>query len=68
MSKTARPEDGMTYEEIAEVLGMTKKQVYAIEQRALKKLKRPTPENKKFLEYLRQSVNKANSNEHNVLL
>ena len=59
--------NGMSYEEIAEVLGLTKKQVQAIEERALKKLKRPTPQNKKFLEYLRQSVD-YKSNEHNLLL
>jgi len=44
---------GMSYEDIAEVLNISVKEVRKIEAQALKKLKMPTEKNKKFYRYLR---------------
>lgn len=46
-------EDGMTYEEIGKILGLTIVQVRRLEYVALQKLKRPTTENRKFYDYLK---------------
>jgi DNA-directed RNA polymerase sigma subunit (sigma70/sigma32) len=48
--------EGMSYEEIAKVLGISKNKVKNIEERALKKLKVPTEKNKRFWEYLKEKA------------
>jgi len=45
-------DDGMTYDEIAEILGISKAQVRKIERNALRKLQVPTEKNKKFSKYV----------------
>ena len=45
-------EDGMSYDEIAEILGLKKKDVMRIEREALRKLQAPNETNKKFKKYL----------------
>ena len=44
-------EDGMSYDEIAEILGITKRQVMTIERDALRKLQAPTDKNKLLRTY-----------------
>jgi len=44
-------DDGMSYDEIATVLGISKAEVRRIEYQALKKLKQPTETNKKVSRY-----------------
>ncbi len=53
-------EDGMSYDEIAEILGITKAQVRKIEKDALRKLQAPTPKNKKFGCYAGRSYSECN--------
>ena len=44
-------EDGMSYDEIAEILGITKREVMKIERRALQKLQKPNEQNKRLRTY-----------------
>jgi DNA-directed RNA polymerase sigma subunit (sigma70/sigma32) len=44
-------EDGMSYDEIAAILGISKSEVRRIEYQALRKLKIPTELNKKLKSY-----------------
>jgi DNA-directed RNA polymerase sigma subunit (sigma70/sigma32) len=44
-------EDGMTYDEISAILGISKAEVRKIEDQALKKLKLPTEKNKELKKY-----------------
>ena len=44
-------EDGMSYDEIAEILGISKREVMKIERRALQKLQRPNELNKRLRTY-----------------
>jgi DNA-directed RNA polymerase sigma subunit (sigma70/sigma32) len=57
--------EGMSYEEIAKVLGISKNKVKVIEARALKKLKVPTEKNKRFWEYLKEKT--SEDREHRFL-
>ena len=42
----------MEFEQIAEELGISKSEVIKIYKDALRKLKRPSPENRKFWDYI----------------
>jgi len=44
-------EDGMSYDEIAEILGISKREVQRIEKRALQKLQKPNELNKRLRTY-----------------
>ncbi len=51
-NKNNIPEGGMTIEAVAKELGLTVRQVKALENSALKKLSAPTKANKKFRDYI----------------
>ncbi len=48
-------EDGMTIQEIANVMGLSKGEVNKILQQAIRKLQAPSEKNKTFLNYLKET-------------
>ena len=55
-------QDGMSYEEIAQVLGITPGEVKRIEAEAMKKLRRPSAPNKELHKYNSIKLSEADQN------
>lgn len=63
LQENSTPEDGMTYLEIANIMGISVSEVKQLEKNAFRKLKKPTQKNQKLHEYYSISLTPEGSSE-----